>query len=160
MGAGKTTIGRTLAKRLLLEFHDSDKVIEARTGVNIPTIFEIEGEAGFRLREAQVIADLSRLHGCVVATGGGAVLRPENRENMRQNALVVYLDARPSALWERVRHDRNRPLLMVADPLARLTDLYAERDPLYREVADFVVESSRLSAQAVLHLLMKKFGEQ
>lgn len=156
MGAGKTTVGRTLAKRLQLEFFDSDKEIEARTGVSIPTIFEIEGEAGFREREARMIQQLSELSGCVVATGGGAVLRKENRENMKRNGFVVYLDALPHTLWERVRHDRNRPLLQVVDPLLKLRELHAQRDPLYREVADFVVDGSRLNANGVLQLLMKE----
>jgi shikimate kinase len=160
MGAGKTTVGRALAKRLLLEFYDSDKEIESRTGVSIPTIFEIEGEDGFRAREAKMIEHLSQLSGCVVATGGGAVLRKENRDNMKLNGIVVYLDALPQALWERVRHDRNRPLLQVVDPLLKLKELHAHRDPLYREVADFVVDGSRLSATAVLQLLLREVGDR
>ena len=156
MGAGKTTVGRTLAKRLLLDFFDSDKEIESRTGVSIPTIFEIEGEVGFREREARMIQQLSELTGCVVATGGGAVLLKENRDNMKKNGLVIYLDALPHTLWERVRHDRNRPLLQVVDPLLKLRELHAQRDPLYREVADFVVDGSRLNANCVLQLLMKE----
>ena len=156
MGAGKTTVGRTLAKRLLLDFFDSDKEIESRTGVSIPTIFEIEGEVGFREREARMIQQLSELTGCVVATGGGAVLLKENRDNMKKNGLVIYLDALPHTLWERVRHDRNRPLLQVVDLLLKLRELHAQRDPLYREVADFVVDGSRLNANCVLQLLMKE----
>lgn len=160
MGAGKTTIGRSLAKRLNLEFIDSDREIETRTGVSIPTIFEIEGEDGFRKREAQVIADLSGLTGRVVGTGGGAVLRSENRANMIMSGFTVYLNVPPHILLERTRHDRNRPLLQVADPLLKLKELFSQRDPLYREVADLIIDGSRINAQGVLQLLIKEVGER
>ncbi|MBS1226763.1 MAG: Shikimate kinase [Proteobacteria bacterium] len=160
MGAGKTTIGRSLAKRLALDFVDSDHEIEARTGVSIPTVFEIEGEEGFRKRESQVIADLSRLCGRVVATGGGAVLREENRRNMKASGFVVYLNVPPHTLLERTRNDRNRPLLQVADPLLRLKELFVQRDSFYREVADLVVDGGRSNAQGVLQLLIKEVGER
>ena len=146
MGAGKTTIGRSLAKRLALDFVDSDH--------------EIEGEEGFRKREAQVIADLSCLSGRVVATGGGAVLREENRANMKASGFVVYLNVPPHTLLERTRNDRNRPLLQVADPLLRLKELFVQRDPFYREVADLVVDGGRSNAQGVLQLLIKEVGER
>jgi shikimate kinase len=142
MGAGKTTVGRQLAKRLAWRFVDADHEIEARTGVRIPTIFEIEGEAGFRRREADTIEALTRDSGLVLATGGGAVLDPANRRRLKESGLVIYLRVLPLVLYERTRHDRNRPLLQVADPLAKLEELFAQRDPLYREVADVVVDTA------------------
>ena len=160
MGAGKTTIGRSLAKRLGLRFIDTDKEIESRTGVSIPTIFEIEGEDGFRKRESQVIAETSAKNGLVVATGGGGVLREENRVNMRASGFVIYLNVQPQMLWERTRHDKNRPLLQVADPLLKLTQLFSVRDPLYREVANLVVDGGRMSAQGVLQHLLKELSER
>ena len=159
MGTGKTTIGKALARRLAYHFVDTDHEVEARTGVGLPTIFEIEGEDGFRRREAQVIAELADLDAQVVATGGGAVLRPENRQNLRASGLVIYLDVPLPTLHERTRHDKKRPLLQVSDPRQRLRELHAQRDPLYREVADLVVSGSRITVQSVLNLLIKKVGE-
>jgi shikimate kinase len=141
MGAGKTTVGKKLARWLNCEFLDLDHEIEARTGVSIPTIFEIEGEAGFRQRESRVLAELVGSGNRVIATGGGVVLNPRNRAVMQLAGLVVYLHAPPELLYARTRHDRNRPLLQVADPLQRITELVERRDPLYREVADVVVEA-------------------
>jgi shikimate kinase len=141
MGAGKTTVGRQLAKRLQRRFLDSDHEIEARTGVRIPVIFEIEGECGFRKRESQVLTDLACESDLVLATGGGAVLAEENRRCMRDTGVVIYLHAPPEVLYERTRHDRNRPLLQVEDPLAKLKQLYDLRDPIYREAAHIVVDS-------------------
>ncbi len=160
MGAGKTTIGRSLAKRLELNFVDTDREIEARTGVSVPTVFDIEGEEGFRRREAEVIQAISRQDGQVVATGGGAVLRTENRANMRAGGFVAYLNVPPTILWERTRHDRNRPLLQVDNPLLRLEELYAIRDPLYREVADLVVDGGRMGAQTIVQVLVKELEER
>jgi shikimate kinase len=154
MGAGKSTVGRMLARRLKRELYDSDHEIERRCGVRIPVIFEIEGEAGFRAREAQVIAELCARKGIVLATGGGAVLDAENRRRLAASGTVVYLHARPAYLWQRVRHDRNRPLLATADPQKKLEQLYAERDPLYREVAAIVVDTGRQSVQALTRDLL------
>ena len=130
MGAGKTTVGRQLAKRLARPFFDSDHEIVNRTGVPIPTIFEIEGEDGFRRREMQTIQELTDMGGIVLATGGGVVIKPENRQRLHDTGWVVYLNVPPALLHERTRHDRNRPLLHVTDPLAQLEALYAVRDPL------------------------------
>jgi len=157
MGAGKTTVGRQLARRLGRDFLDSDHEIVERTGVPVSTIFEIEGEDGFRRREAQAIAELTAVPGIVLATGGGAVLNPENRRHLRDTGWVVYLNVPPALLHERTRHDRNRPLLRVADPLARLEELYAQRDPLYRETAHFIVDGGRLVASGIVQLLLREF---
>ena len=158
MGAGKTTIGKQLAKRLGRRFYDSDHEIVARTGVPIPTIFEIEGEAGFRRREAQTIAELTAETGIVMATGGGVVINPGNRQRLRETGWTVYLNVPPRLLYERTRHDKNRPLLQVADPLAKLEELHAQRDPYYRDVADIVIEGNQLLASGIVHHLMREYS--
>jgi shikimate kinase len=160
MGAGKTTLGRLLARRLHFEFIDTDLEIEARCGVKIPVIFEIEGEAGFREREASVLDELSTRKGIVLATGGGAVLRADNRGHLAARGVVIYLRARPADLYQRTRHDRNRPLLATADPLRKLEELYVQRDPLYQEVADIVVDTGRQSVQVLLKQVITTLSEQ
>ena len=154
MGAGKTTVGRAIARRLERPFFDSDHEIEARTGARIPTIFELEGEEGFREREAQVIDELTTREGIVLATGGGAVLRAENRAALKERGVVVYLRANPHDLWLRTRRDKNRPLLQTEDPKARLEALYTVRDPLYREIADFIIETGRPSVNGLVNMVL------
>jgi shikimate kinase len=159
-GAGKTTVGRQLARRLQRNFIDADHEIEARTGVRIPLIFDIEGELGFRDREAKVIAEFATRKDLVVATGGGAVLRPENRAAMRQGGTVIYLNATPELLYERTKLDPNRPLLQVEDPRRKLDELFAQRDPLYRDVADIVVNSLGGSIGQLVRQVEKQLQKQ
>lgn len=156
MGAGKSTIGRLLAKELRLPFRDSDKEIEVRTGADIPWIFDVEGEQGFRDREQAVIADLAQDEGVVLATGGGAVMRPENRAALRAGGRVVYLHASIDQQIGRTAKDRNRPLLRGPDPRKVLTDLMAIRDPLYREIADLVIETDERPPRIVVHEIMER----
>lgn len=158
MGAGKTTVGRQLARRLGRVFYDSDHEIVARTGVPVPTIFEIEGEDGFRRREAQTIAELTELENVVMATGGGAVLNAETRKRLHETGWVVYLNVPPLLLFERTRHDKSRPLLRVDNPLAKLEELHAARDPLYREVAHVTVEGGHLVASGIVQHLLREFS--
>ncbi len=150
MGSGKTTMGRALARQSGKSFVDSDEEIQRRTGVTIPHIFDIEGENGFRQRESAVIRDLAERDDTVLATGGGAILAKQNRELLRHNGIVIYLKASVHDLWQRTRHDRSRPLLQTGDPYAKLTELFQQRDPLYREVADIVIQSGKQSAQALM----------
>jgi shikimate kinase len=143
MGAGKTTVGKALARRLGKTFYDADHELERRTGVAVRVVFEIEGEAGFRTREAQMIDELTQRADIVLATGGGAVLREDNRRWLAERGFVVYLRAQPRDLWLRTRNDHGRPLLQTLDPLGRLEELYAARDPLYVSVADLIVDTGR-----------------
>lgn len=157
MGAGKTTIGRLIAKQTGLTFYDSDIEIEKKTGVKIPLIFELEGEAGFRKREASVIAELCQLENIVLATGGGAVLLPENRGQLKAHGQIIYLRGQVEDLWHRTRHDKSRPLLQGVNLHEKLTELYKVRDPIYQSLADFVVNTGSQSAQdicdEIMHLL-------
>ncbi|HUP28557.1 MAG TPA: shikimate kinase AroL [Usitatibacter sp.] len=151
MGAGKTTLGRALAQRLRMRFVDTDKVLVDRTGVPVATIFEIEGEAGFRRRETAILGEFATGEECVVATGGGAVIAEENRRIMREHGTVVYLRARVESLWERTRHDTTRPLLATSNPRATLAQLLEERDPLYRDAAHVIVDTGSQSASTVVN---------
>ncbi len=150
MGAGKSTIGRKLARALDLRFIDSDREIEARTGVDIPLVFELEGESGFRKREQEVIDELSGTPGIVLATGGGAVLDPQNRKHLASRGTVIYLQTSVDQQLQRTAHDRNRPLLQTDNPREKLEQLLAERDPLYREVADFIIETDGCKVRDVV----------
>jgi shikimate kinase len=150
MGSGKTTMGRVLAKHLGKVFVDSDEEIIKRTGVTIPHIFDVEGEPGFRLREITALRNLVERDNMVLATGGGAVLDEQNRTMLQQNGIVIYLKASVHDLWQRTRHDRNRPLLQTGNPHARLTELFQQRDPLYRQVSDIIAQSGKQSAQALM----------
>ena len=155
MGAGKSTIGRQLSKQLDLPFHDSDHEIEARTGVNIPLIFDLEGEAGFRKRESIVIDELTQLAGIVLATGGGAILDSANREHLGNRGKVIYLHASVNQQLKRTRMDRNRPLLQTEDPRARLEELMAIRDPLYREIASIVINTDGMRVRDVVKKILE-----
>ena len=155
MGAGKSTIGRQLAKQLSMSFHDSDHEIEQRTGVDIPLIFELEGEAGFRRRETEVIDSLTSLPGIVLATGGGAILDPENRQRLASRGKVIYLHTTVDQQLARTSHDRNRPLLQTPDPRTTLEELLAIRDPLYREISDLVIETDGMRVRDVVRKIIQ-----
>ena len=158
MGAGKTTIGRQLARKLGKRFVDSDHEIEARTGASIPWIFEIEGEASFRRREADVIRELTAQDDLVLATGGGAVLNPASRALLAERGTVIYLRASIGSILQRTSHDKNRPLLQTADPRARLEELLAQRDPLYREIADLVIDTGRPNVQSMVQTILDQLA--
>jgi len=159
MGAGKSTVGRQLAKSLGRDFYDSDKEIEKRTGVSISWIFEMEGEAGFRSREQKVLDDLTSLKDIVLATGGGAILAEENRRYLRSRGQVIYLSASVEQLFRRTLKDKNRPLLQTDDPKRQIAELLELRDPLYREVADLELRTGEQSIQHVVSGLIKKLEE-
>ncbi|HET8610546.1 MAG TPA: shikimate kinase [Burkholderiales bacterium] len=156
MGAGKTSVGRSLARTLDKTFYDCDHEIERRTGVSIPVIFEIEGEAGFRARETVMLAELVQRRNIVLATGGGAVLIEQNRRLLVTNGTVVYLRAAVTDLWARTRHDRNRPLLQTADGQQKLQELFSDRDPLYHAVADLVVDTGHQSVKNLVRKLEQR----
>jgi shikimate kinase len=156
MGAGKSTIGRQLSRQLRMTFYDSDREIENRTGVDIPLIFELEGEQGFRKRERLVIDELTSLPDIVLATGGGAILDADNRKHMAERGLVIYLHASVNQQLARTKHDRNRPLLQTDNPRQRLDDLMQLRDPLYREIADLVIDTDGKRVMAVVNQIIRK----
>ena len=153
-GSGKSTVGRQLARRLNLAFTDSDHVVEQRLGCSIREYFEREGEERFRDVEESVIDDLTQTRAGVLSTGGGVVLRPLNRQHLKARGQVIYLNSSPDELFRRLRHDVNRPLLQVADPLTRLRDLHAIRNPLYRETAHFIIETGRPSVAALVNMII------
>jgi len=156
MGAGKSTIGRQLAEALSFQFEDSDHEIQRRTGVDIPTIFEYEGEEGFRNREQQVIAEMTSQEGIVLATGGGSVLREVNRQNLTARGVVIYLHCSPEQQFARTNRDRNRPLLQTEDPLERLRAIMFEREPLYRQVADMVISTEKRGTSSVVKEIRRR----
>jgi shikimate kinase len=160
MGAGKTTIGQLLAKRLNLTFLDSDQVLEARTGVSISTIFEIEGEPAFRAREVQIIDELSTAREIVLSTGGGAIGNELTRLRLHERGFVVYLHTSAETAYDRIRRKGERPLLRVADPLGTLRSLYAVRHPLYEQTAHVRVESYRDRPQSVVAEICRLVGQQ
>ena len=159
MGAGKSTIGRVLAFELNRQFRDTDRVIEERTGADIPWIFDMEGEAGFRDRETAVLADLSTELDLVIATGGGIVLRPENRRMMKDSGYVCYLTASTDQLVERTSRDKKRPLLQVENPRQKTIDLLEMRDPIYRESADFIINTDKRSPKMVAQEIVRLIEE-
>lgn len=158
MGAGKTTIGRLLAKELGYRFMDTDRIIEERCGANIPWIFDVEGEDGFRQRETAMLEELSSETATVLATGGGAVMRPENRPLLRKDSVIVYLRTSIEQQVERTRKDRNRPLLQSEDPEAVLRTLFALRDPIYTELADIIMYTDRKSPRLVVRQLANRIN--
>ena len=157
MGAGKTTIGRQLAKSLAVPFYDSDKAIEESTGVDIPTIFEFEGEEGFRDREQKMLQQLTKLDGIVLATGGGAILREENRQLLKQNGFIVYLQCSVERILERTRRDTQRPLLKTDNPKARIETLFAEREHLYLSAADFIIDTGVMKSKVVVSHILEEY---
>ncbi len=157
MGVGKTTIGKQLAKALQRPFYDSDKIIEEVTGVDIPTIFSYEGEEGFRMREQCVIKDLTSLHGIVLATGGGSVLKEENREALKNTGFVVYLYCSIDKILHRTRHDTQRPLLQTANPRQRLQSILLQREPLYSECSNFKIDTGSLPGKTVVKTILQEY---
>ncbi len=160
MGAGKTTIGRQLAKSLNKPFYDSDKAIEDQTGVSIPTIFEYEGEEGFRLREQTVIEQLTELNGIVMATGGGAIIKEQNRMALQQNGFVVYLQCSIDKILQRTRRDDKRPLLNTENPRERLESLLKDRESLYQACADYRIDTGIMPSKAVVKKILHEFRVQ
>jgi shikimate kinase len=159
-GSGKSTVGRQLARRLDLPFVDADQVIEQRLGCSIRAFFEREGEARFRDLETEALDDITRQHPGVLSTGGGVVLRPRNREILRERTRVFYLRTTPEEIYRRLRHDKVRPLLQVADPMGRLRDLLAQRDPLYRDVAHHIIESPKPTISGLVQQILRHVAQK
>jgi shikimate kinase len=160
MGVGKSTIGRLLATALNMPFHDSDREIEFVTGADIPWIFDVEGEQGFRIREARMIDTLTQREGIILATGGGAILAPESRRNLHSRGTVVYLRASVAQQLERTGKDKNRPLLQTENPLAKIKELIKIREPLYRETAHVTIDTSRRSPRSVSTEIVRQLQER
>lgn len=158
MGAGKTTVGRQLAKAMGIAFHDSDREIEKKTGADIALIFDIEGEDGFRKREKSAIDELTSMDNLVLATGGGAILDKENRKNLSSRGMVVYLQASVDALYKRTCKDQKRPLLQTDDPRAKLEELLEIREPLYLETADMIVNTDSSTIKKIVMEIQEKFA--
>jgi shikimate kinase len=160
MGSGKSTVGRALARKIGYQFFDSDREIEARCGVDIPTIFDYEGEAGFRDRESRMIAELTQLPGVVLATGGGSVLREENRQHLKTRGHVILLQVDINEQLRRVAFDANRPLLQTEDPAARLKALMEEREPIYQSVADATISTDSRRMYHVVSKILRHLQKQ
>ena len=158
MGSGKSTVGRQLARELGKDFFDCDRMLEERTGVDIPYIFELEGESGFRRRETAVLRDLAGQRGIVLATGGGVITVPENRDILVSNGFVIYLQASADLLHQRTFRDQNRPMLHARDPRTRIDELLEVREPLYQEVADLVIETGQRGSRRVVHEIVRAFS--
>ena len=159
MGAGKSTVGKQLAKGLRKEFVDCDSELERRTGANIPLIFELEGEEGFRRRESALLDELTSQRGIVLATGGGVVMADTNRAALMSRGYVIYLKAPLELLVTRTSRDRNRPMLHTEDPAERMRELYELRDPLYRQTADMIVQTDRRSSRLVVREIVRRLSE-
>ena len=159
MGAGKTTIGRQLAKKLSLRFYDSDHEIEKRTGVKISLIFEIEGEEGFRRRETQVLRELSQMNNIVLSTGGGAVTQVENREVLENNGYIIYLKSSPEMLFKRTADDKRRPLLQGDNRLEQIRKILSEREPAYIELADEIINSEKMSIKQIIQKIFEQINK-
>ena len=160
MGTGKTTIGRQLAKKLSVSFYDSDHEIEKRTGVEIALIFEIEGEEGFRRRETKVLNELSQMNNIVLSTGGGAVTRAENRKTLKNNGYIVYLKSSPEILFRRTADDKNRPLIQTDNRLNQIRKILTEREPIYIEMADQIIDSEKKSSKQIIQKILEQTNNE
>ena len=160
MGTGKTTIGRQLAKNLSVSFYDSDHEIEKRTGVKIALIFEIEGVEGFRRRETQILNELSQMNNIVLSTGGGAVTRAENRKTLKNNGHIIYLKSSPEILFKRTADDKNRPLLQTDNRLIQIRKILAEREPIYIEMADEIIDSEKKSSKQIIQKILEQIDNE